>query len=266
MDRERFDALARLVWTKTSRRTALGALLGAALLGREPDPATAKPKPKDKRQRRRQRKQRKKGNTGNNRPCYPGTNCRTGPGQDASGCDFSGSVAFIAGDFSGSDLRGANFTGAHLALANFQGADLGGACLVDANLREADLAATDLGGAIFCRTRMPDGTINDSGCERGTRCCPTPPPVCPPGEECAPETCNHFGDFCGTVAGPCCPGWDCINPPLSACNLFCSTTEYCVQKVGPGHVCTINNPFACGPGLPGGVGCCTCSGNCVLLP
>jgi hypothetical protein len=33
MDRERFDALARLLATTGSRRAALGALLGVSLLG-----------------------------------------------------------------------------------------------------------------------------------------------------------------------------------------------------------------------------------------
>ena len=33
MDREPFDAIARLVWTRQSRRAALASVLGAALLG-----------------------------------------------------------------------------------------------------------------------------------------------------------------------------------------------------------------------------------------
>ncbi|MCC7021284.1 MAG: hypothetical protein IT338_00570, partial [Thermomicrobiales bacterium] len=29
------------------------------------------------------------------------------------------------------------------------------------------------GGAIFCRTTMPNGSRNDTGCAKGTPCCPT---------------------------------------------------------------------------------------------
>lgn len=42
MDRERFDELARLLATRGSRRGALGALLGVAILGHDPDDADAK--------------------------------------------------------------------------------------------------------------------------------------------------------------------------------------------------------------------------------
>ena len=43
MDRDRFDALARLLASKGSRRGALGAILGAALFGRDPETSLAKP-------------------------------------------------------------------------------------------------------------------------------------------------------------------------------------------------------------------------------
>ncbi|MGH2614532.1 MAG: pentapeptide repeat-containing protein, partial [Thermomicrobiales bacterium] len=43
MDRERFDALARLLATKGSRRGALSAILGVALFGHDPDEGLAKP-------------------------------------------------------------------------------------------------------------------------------------------------------------------------------------------------------------------------------
>jgi uncharacterized protein YjbI with pentapeptide repeats len=47
MDRERFDALARLFATTGSRRRAIGALLSVAVLGREPAASDAKGKGKD---------------------------------------------------------------------------------------------------------------------------------------------------------------------------------------------------------------------------
>jgi hypothetical protein len=90
MDREQFDALAKLVWTKTSRRTALGGLLGAVVLGEAPDLAAAKPKPKDKRQRK--RKKRKHGNNrGNQRPLdCPDAVISCWPYRSAGGCGWIG--------------------------------------------------------------------------------------------------------------------------------------------------------------------------------
>ncbi len=43
MDRERFDALARVLAAKGSRRAAMAALLGLALFGCDPDEGVAKP-------------------------------------------------------------------------------------------------------------------------------------------------------------------------------------------------------------------------------
>ena len=60
MDRERFDALARLLATTGSRRATLGALLAAGLLGRDPD-ALAKPgKGEGKREGRGKNRKRRK--------------------------------------------------------------------------------------------------------------------------------------------------------------------------------------------------------------
>jgi hypothetical protein len=58
--------------------------------------------------------------------------------------------------------------------AGFRGANLSGSCFVGANLLNAHLdSAVNLHGSIFCGTRMPDGSMNDSGCAQGTACCPT---------------------------------------------------------------------------------------------
>ena len=59
MDHHRFDSLARLVWTRQSRRTALGTLFGAALVRPSLHVAAAKPSPRDTRQRRRKRRKRR---------------------------------------------------------------------------------------------------------------------------------------------------------------------------------------------------------------
>jgi hypothetical protein len=77
-------------------------------------------------------------------------------------------------DFSGANLHLANFTGAYLREANLTGADLGDAVLQNANFKGAVLAGANLKGAKvdgakwdeakFCKTIMPDGAVNDSGC------------------------------------------------------------------------------------------------------
>jgi hypothetical protein len=77
-------------------------------------------------------------------------------------------------DFSGANLHMANFTSAYLRESNLSGADLSEAVLINANLKGAVLAGTNLKGAKtdgakwddakFCKTTMPDGTLNDSGC------------------------------------------------------------------------------------------------------
>ena len=77
-------------------------------------------------------------------------------------------------DFSGANLHMANFTSAYLREANLSGADLGDAVLTNANLKGAVLAGANLKGAKadgakwddakFCKTTMPDGAVNDSGC------------------------------------------------------------------------------------------------------
>lgn len=77
-------------------------------------------------------------------------------------------------DFSGANLHLANFTNAYLREANLTGADLSDAVLTKANLKGAVLNGANLKGAKlddaklddakFCKTTMPDGAVNDSGC------------------------------------------------------------------------------------------------------
>jgi len=67
------------------------------------------------------------------------------------------------------DLREANLNGADLRLADLREADLSeanlvGANLARANLKGANLTGADPRGAKFCRTAMPDGSINDRDC------------------------------------------------------------------------------------------------------
>lgn len=229
----------------------MGGLLGAAVLGASSRLGMAAPKSKDKRQRQRQRQ---KGNPGTPRPCFPGTNCLPGQGRDNAGCDFSDSTRFFEGDFSGSDFSGANFTGAQLAGARLHGADLGGACLVGANLQGAELDGAELDGAIFCRTLMPNGTIDDSGCDRGTRCCPT---ECA-GGECGPNFCvTNIDGVCSIFGFPCCgPKLVCtpnIIPVITTCEVACDGDADC-----KGYDAT----FVCRPDA----GACPFLGKCCRPP
>lgn len=79
------------------------------------------------------------------------------------GATFEG--AYLAGTrLSGADLSNANLRGADLYGAELFEADLTGADLTDADLSFADIEDAKLDGAIFCRTTMPDTSINNSGC------------------------------------------------------------------------------------------------------
>ena len=62
-------------------------------------------------------------------------------------------------DLSGANLHLANFSNAYLREANLTGADLSEAVLLKANMKDAVLTGTK-----FCKTIMPDGAVNNSGC------------------------------------------------------------------------------------------------------
>lgn len=192
MDRERFDTITRLAWTASSRRAALGLLIGAVLLGHDPVPGAAKPLAARKSKKRKSKKPAAD-------PCYPGRACIPGPGRDNAGCDFSFSTTFRDRDASGSQLGKSSFRGADLRGADFQGADLGGACFVGADLEGAKLGGAALNGATFCNTVLPDGTVDDSGCDQTTPCCPPLELDCPD----ATIKCgiDDGAGFCSKVVG-----------------------------------------------------------------
>ena len=211
MDRERFDALTRLLGAEGSRRTALGAVLGAALAGR--GSAAAR-----KGRNRKKSKGKKK-----NRPrtCFGTKSCRfPSDGQDFEDCDFAGdSLAncngcnFRDADLGGADLsegsyQGASFREANLRGANLEDADVSGvsfrnACLVDATLLGANTDGAHFGGAVLCNTTLPNGSVSNTGCARATACCPTGPTVecvkdadCPGQETCVDGVCTIPNPTC----------------------------------------------------------------------
>ena len=68
-------------------------------------------------------------------------------------------------NFMRSDLTGARFVGADLTSANFIWADVNQADFTDANLKGALMSEVkNIEGAVFCRTTMPDGSLNNVGC------------------------------------------------------------------------------------------------------
>jgi len=237
MDREQFDSLARFVFTQQSRRTAIATIVSAAVLGRAPASLLAKGKSKAQAK-------------ATVKSCYPSTNCTPGKGKNTSGCDFSGSTAFFEGDFRGANLSNSNFTGAQLAHGDFRGANLSGACLVSANLLDAKLGASvNLDKAVLCHTLMPDGSIEERDCGKGTRCCPAPPAVCR--EECGPDDCiSTIAQPCCTLGfcTPCCTGGACTptlpNFLVSTCEWPCTIDLECRNRFGADFKCVFD-PILC---------------------
>ena len=100
-------------------------------------------------------------------------------GADLTGANLKYSVltnaVFWGARLAGTQLAGAKLDGSNLSGAMLKGAELRGARLSAANLAGADLTganlefaegvdAAQLAEAILCKTRMPDGALNDSGC------------------------------------------------------------------------------------------------------
>ena len=219
-------------------------------------------------------------------------------GAPRADCDFAGQ-SFVGGDLNGStfrgiDGRGATFNGtdnhgstfaaaclqgARFRQANLTGSTWGGACLFDADFTGADLGeATTFNDARFCGTVMPDGSVNDRDCERGTACCQR----------------RLGGDSCQSVADcltfPCyatsCTNGQCeltqvvTGPsPNDLCS-FCCENSCCqgnANQCNPGGLCCAPNcaERVCGPDGCGGTGTCgdcadglACNdqGRCVCTP
>ena len=293
MDPSEFDRLAHALGRAASRRAALAALLtgllapvlpegslaargGGKRTGRDKDNGQTKRRANSRgkdqgkaREKRRNRMQTSQRATAEARAanCYPSKTCALGKGKNASTCDFSGSVAFKGKNLSGANLGASNLGRVDASGANLQGGNLGRACLVDANLIDAKLGGANTSGAVFCRTIMPDGRGNDSGCGRGTACCPTcdAAHACPEGQICCEGRC---------VAGECCRAADCAAEPCrtTTCQahrcrsqpVTCTARDQCHEA----GVCDPNTGECSQPGKANGVGCddgdpCTESDRCV---
>jgi hypothetical protein len=247
MDGRSFDRVTRLLSATGSRRQAMLALIGSAIAGTAPALAEAKSRRRGRgKARNRGRNRRLRAEAVPSRCCSTGA-CAPGPGKNLSKCCYEGQN--LAGkNFKGANLGSAVFVGATLTKANFAGANLGNACLADAILTGAIInGSTNLGGAIFCRTTMPDGSTNDSGCGAGTACCPTCIPIggaCGAGGECC-------GDACLNGICPCANGMvDCDGDGV------CEHCGSCDAEPCPA------DPFSQEPGFCCAGGFCSCGGQC----
>ncbi len=187
MDRDHFDGIARLISTAGTRRTALGALLGSALIG------IGGAADADAKRRRNRGKRRKRRQANKNRVCYGTLACPPPEtGKDFDDCDYSGTNIFVGANAGGSSFRRTNF-----ANADMDGADLQGTIFRDANLAGASMVGVDVRGASFpgaclldtdltnhiflpgeepfalsfaCNTRV-GAAIIDRDCDRLPKCC-----------------------------------------------------------------------------------------------
>ena len=235
MDRDRFDILTRLVAASRSRRAALGTLLGAALLGLPLPPVAAKRKAtrkgKGKPKRRGRDRDRRQPRPQRRRPaqteaagrCCSRNACVPGPGANLGKCCFED--AELAGEnIQGANLGQANFARANLTGVNFRGANLDRTCLVDADVTGARFGGANTGTAIYCRTRTDAGEDN-SGCHRGTVCCPT----CDEAHPCADDEVCCDGRC---VTGDCCDNGEqsTCNAEEICCEHRCAAGECCAAR------------------------------------
>ena len=236
MDGRHFDALAKQVG---SRRTAIGALLAGALF---PLDAIARKKGKGTSRKGKAPKRARI----QAEPCWRAGACIVSKGSNVSQCDLDGYTAPQSLDCTRCNLSRANLRDADLTGVNFTRANLSGACLVNADFTDATFAnSTNLSNAIFCNTRMPNGSINNSGCGSGTACCQT---------TCTAGTCESLNACGANVADGCGGILSCGTCGLTATPICASGT--CVSCAS---VCTTE----CGcAGLPNGT--TQCFGDAIL--
>ena len=192
MDAERFDTIVRTLAARTTRRRTLGGLIGAGLAGAAAT-ATAATATAGKNGNRKKRDQRRANRNG----VQTASDCVSpGPGQNLSGCDFSGEN-LTGQDLSGSSMRGTNFRNANLCGANLSSSTLTNADFRGANLTRATLRSSNCRGTLFDATTIFCGTTTCNGAVRNTSC----PGGVPPGDAC----CVDVGELCAN-GGQCCSG------------------------------------------------------------
>jgi hypothetical protein len=270
MDSHVFDRIVRTLGTSVSRRAAIGALMAASPLA-----AIMETTAKKRNRRKANSKDKNKGGKGRDNDkgkgkgkgkakaqaenCWRSGACILRKGANASQCNLAGYTAPPNLDCTRCNISRANLRGADLSGANLTAANLSGSCLIDANLTGAIIAnTTNLYNAIFCRTIMPDGSINNSGCGLGTECCAacdaTHP--CLAGQRCCSGRC---------LTGQCCVAGDCADQTCRGKECTNNTCTYTNQSSGTGGT-NCADPRQCCNGIccPAGQTCCggsTCCAN-----
>jgi hypothetical protein len=261
MDADRFDAIARRLGAQSTRRSALGGLIGAGLTGAATTIGAGKNRSGKKGQKRRDKRR---------RPRPQGKCANPGPSRNLNGCDFAGKD-FSGQNLSGSEINDASFNNAELVGADlsdssmrrtsFRGANLCRATLTSASLNKADFRGADgsqgrptnltladlrsatCGGVqfdantIFCGTRMCNGVIRNDDCPAGVdpthACCADadcgPNRICRNGA-CVPDpgTCTTGQNFCQNTRTASCDdrlGCDCF--VTASGTSFCGLSGFC---------------------------------------
>jgi hypothetical protein len=210
VDRDRFDALTRVLATTPSRRVALGALLAAAVAG---VPGLTAARNKKRKQRHKKRQKTRTTRPGTEAASLSSEAVQCDPPRHSArlvGCDYSG------GDLDGvvlhsSNLKNAKFTGTSLIEANLHATTLTGADFSGANLCGADLSSSALRRAVFTGANLTRADLHSSGCG---------------GADFTGAT------FCNTID---CNG-DVINPGCTACCLD--------SDCGAGQICSLGTCVA----------------------
>jgi hypothetical protein len=245
MDRERFDGLARLLATSGSRRGALGALLGVALLGQDPGALAKRRERKDRdRGKRKRRKRRGDRDLGD---CPPEV-CQDVFRDPISGCFYTDSPDNQPGP-------GCTAPGRFCCQ---------GTCCRSGDVCLANGCCTPVSRETTCAGKCSDVTDN---CGQSVDCGACPAQTChsvicnathacnyivqpngQPGTNCAGQCCN----------GACCPaGAVCAND-ICVCNAASCPNGCCSN--GPGHpgTCHASADRSCGVN---GVQCADCVAN-----
>jgi hypothetical protein len=281
MDRDRFDALARLLATSGSRRVTLGALLGVLVRptaaeaarkrrgGKDHDNDRDRDRSRDRnrardqalqtegrgKKRRHKKKKRRGGNNTGGQPlptdCCGTRSCAAPePGSTRSQCDFAGRF-FAAHDLNGSIFRGIDGREADFTAADLHGSIFAEACLQGASFRSARLDGSTWGDACLFGADFTGADLGgDAPLFNEARFCDT---TMPDGSindrDCGRETaCCRAG-----LGGDACQSSANCSDGLICCSGHCCPGDFCC-----GPACCDEGETCCG-GF-----CCDCcdEGQC----
>jgi hypothetical protein len=272
MDPMQFDRLVRSLARPASRRATLAALVSGLLAGLPSTDNAAAKQHRKHRDRGKERHTTQGGKPAKDKPakgkpakdagkrndakqpdrsgaatkgCCSGGNCAPGPGKNLTQCCYA-ERDLTRANFRGVNATKASFRGANLRNADFRGANLQEACLVEADIRGAKFGGANLQNVIRCRTQTDTG-IDNSGCSKGTACCPT--------ELGAPQPCTSVADCpdhaCATKT---CTQGQCVYTPVSSGpspNTLCTFCCLGVCCQAPANQCNKTSGMCCAPNCAG---------------